>query len=107
MLSGCPDVPEHGRRVYQRNQLQQQGAQTARGFAGNPEAELPVIRRTIATRAQRLGSVILVFENGRGWPFTHLQIEAVLPRGDLIACNGRQDHSMICEKTTKNNPSIP
>jgi pyruvate/2-oxoglutarate dehydrogenase complex dihydrolipoamide dehydrogenase (E3) component len=40
-------------------------------------------------------------------PFTRLQIEAVLPRGDLTACDGRQDYSMVCEKNTKNNPSIP
>jgi len=27
--------------------------------------------------------------------------------GNSIACNGRQEHSMICEKNTKDKPSIP
>ena len=46
---------------------------------GIPKLNFQVIRRTIATRALGLGLVILVFEKGRGWLFTPLQIEAVLP----------------------------
>ena len=64
MRSGCSDVPEHGRRVYQRNQLPQHGAQTARGFAGNPEAELPG-DSSHNRHEQSLSSEILVLENGQ------------------------------------------
>jgi len=38
-------------------------------------------------------------------PFTRLQIEAVLPRGDSTECDGRQDYSMVFERTQKNNSS--